>query len=164
MNVTMAKTKFVGSNGTKNSLIQDMFVTCATDRNRKYIITLNVELENPFENVDLEIERFDEKTHLTEHADIRFKLSKSTFLVQLNQLISYDQCLEVNYVQLSPSMNYEIQCDGCDDNMNSYLDRIFTKRMTQLDGELDTLLSEKLLLGIQSVLSQQRLDLDLYMR
>lgn len=93
----------------------------------------------------------------------RIRLPQSTFLVHLKQRIRYDECLVVNFIQIAPNVNYEIECVGCSDEQQNHLDRIFSKRMTQLDAELDSTLSEKLLLGLQVLFNQQRLELDLYL-
>lgn len=94
---------------------------------------------------------------------IQIHLPQSALLVQLDQKISYDGCLEVSYVQLAPNVMYDIKCPTCDSLQQKHLDNIFGKKMSQLDSELDTLLSEKVALSLKNLLSQHRLDLDLFM-
>ena len=153
------------------SLLQDIFVTCSMDRERNYALSINLELINPFEVVDVYYEI--PTTVITKGEDLldrgrsngglfRIHLSQSTFLVQLNQRIRYDDCLAINYIQLAPNVDYVIECVGCGEEQSQHLDKIFSKRMTQLDAELDAMLSEKLLLGLQILFNQQRLELDLF--
>lgn len=73
-------------------------------------------------------------------------------------------------MQLSPNIAYEVQCsndttavDKIKEEQN-YLDKMLSKRMAQLDAELDSMLSEKFLLGLQTLFSQERFDLDLYLK
>lgn len=159
----------VESKTIKHALLKDIFVTCSADRDRSYYLTINLELNNPFKTIDL---RFQDEMNMkdlakrpksTQFGSFSILMPQSSFLVQLNQKISYEECLEVNYVQLAPNVMYELSCVACDKEQQDYLDKSFAKRMTQLDVELDSMLSEKLLLGLQTVLSQQRLDLDLYL-
>jgi hypothetical protein len=152
------------------SLIQDIFVTCSIDRDRSYALSVNLELENPFKMIDVYYEakgtpsrKQDSDYHPRKSGLFRINLPQSSLLIQLNQRIRYDDCLSVNYVQLSPTVNYEIDCVGCDKSEQAFLDKIFSKRMSQLDAELDAVLSEKVLFGLQVLLSQQRLDLDTYL-
>lgn len=145
------------------SLIQDMFVSCSVGRNRNYALSVNLELDNPFKTIDLHYDI--PESNQAAHPDKRFgrfriSLPKSSLLVQLSQRIRYDECLMVNYVQLAPLVNYEIECDTCDKQESAHLNRTLGKRMNQLDAELDALLSEKLLLGLKVLLNQQRLELD----
>lgn len=171
LNITLAYTEFnqnhLGSGlGTaKNEIIKplvlyDYFVTCSVHRDHSYTLTINVELNNPFKVIEIHYQMPNEEK---EASSFKILMPQSTFLVKLNQRISYDECLEVKYVQLAPNVSYEIECATCSEQDKSYLDKILKKRMTQLDAELDSLLSEKLLLGLQTLLSQQRLDLELYM-
>lgn len=175
IHITQAKTRFNldETNITRNSsrdgngivsesynLLQDVFTSCSADRDRTYTLTINLELNNPFKVIDLHYERGKDKQEI---GMLQIRLAQSSYLVQLSQRISYDECLEVNYVQLSPTVAYEIDCLDCNEEQKSQLDKIFGKRMSQFDAELDSILSEKLLLGIKSLLSQQRLDLDLYL-
>lgn len=160
------------------SLIQDIFVTCSIERDRSYALSINLELDNPFKVVDVYYESLSlhSKKHASEQQQqnntnqgrrrtglFRILLPQSSLLVQLNQRIRYDDCLSVNYVQLSPTVNYDIECVGCDKDEQELLNKIFGKRMSQLDAELDAILSEKVSFGLQVLLSQQRLDLDTYL-
>lgn len=185
MNITLAETRYnlanqEGQNAVeaKNEIIRpklvsDIFVTCSADRDRSYTLTINLELLNPFTVIDLRyqqsnkaLQRPQQQGNASNNQEIgsfRILLPQSSFLVQLKQRISYDECLEVNYVQLAPNVAYEVECVNCVQEEQDYLDRIFSKKMSQLDAELDAILSEKLLLGLQILLNQQRLDLDLYM-
>lgn len=142
-------------------LIRDIFVTCSTDRDRSYTLTINLELNNPFKVIDLRFKQ--NETRNQETGFIRIQLPHSTFLVQVSQRINYDSCLEVNYVQLAPNVAYDVKCIGCLKGQQEFLDKNLSKRMTQLDAELDLMLSEKLILGLQTLLNQQRLDFDLYL-
>lgn len=180
MNITLAETQFSldGSRSVAETmndinrpkLVSDIFVTCSADRDRSYTLSINLELANPFKVIDLRFNH-NQKSQQTANGDqdnqetglFRVRLPQSTFLVKLNQRISYDECLDISYVQLAPNVAYEVECIGCGTELREYLDKVFNKRMTQLDAELDSMLSEKLLLGLQTLLSQQRLDLDLYM-
>lgn len=160
------------------SLIQDIFVTCSVDRDRSYALTINLELENPFKVIDVYYDaarrdkraagrtgaqQVDQQAGMRAAGLFRVHLPDSSLLVQLSQRIRYDECLTVNYVQLSPTVNYEIECVDCDEREQTKLDKIFSKRMSQLDAELDAILSEKALFGLQVLLNQQRLDLDMYL-
>lgn len=165
-------------NKQANKLIQDIFVTCSADRDRSYSLTINLELDNPFKVIDLRFnsqptkqqrqinssQQLESKTEDNNDGDGMFRiyLPESSFLVRLNQKISYDECLEVKYVQMEPNVNYQVECLNCNQHEKNLLDRVFGKKMTQFDAELDSILSEKLLLGLQILLNQQRLDLDLF--
>jgi hypothetical protein len=167
-----------------SSLIQDIFVTCSIDRDRSHALSINLELDNPFKVIDVYFETQGPllaRSHATSEQEYNYRpqpaavaqgrrnglfrilLPQSSLLVQLNQRIRYDECLSVNYVQLSPTVNYVLDCVDCDKSEQEFLDKIFNKRMSQLDAELDTILSEKVLFGLQVLLSQQRLDLDTYL-
>lgn len=162
--------------------MRDIFVTCSIDRDRNYALTINLELDNPFKTIDVNYEiplniiRRESNNTITtsesmgaslkpeqRQSRFRIRMPQSSFLVQLNQRIRYDECIVVNYVQLEPSVNYEIECKGCNPDEQKYLDNVFSKRMTQFDAELDSMLSEKFLLGLQLLLNQERLDLELFM-
>lgn len=178
MNISLAETGF---NLEGQKLIEDIFVSCSADRDRSYTLTVNLELNNPFKSIDLTLAGQTnspkegetssgspvvggkESELLEESSLFRIYLPQSTFLVQLNQRIRYDECLDVKYVQLGPNVNYDVECLGCSDRQRAHLDRIFRKKMSQFDAELDSLLSEKLLLGLQILSNQKRLDLDLYL-
>lgn len=129
---------------------------------RSYTLTINLELKNPFDRVDFNFGPSD-KIGNKENAKFNILLPKSTFNIQLNQHIRYDECLDVNYVQLSQNPLYSISCDDCDEKRESNLNKMFQKKIIQLDAELDLILSDKILLGLQNLLSEQRLDLDLYL-
>lgn len=179
MNITLAETKFesydqassLGLQTRQATLVRDFFVSCSADRDRSYTLTINLELHNPFKVLELSYEKPAElgKGKL---AFFQIRLPQSSFLVQLNQRISYDECLDVNYVQLSPHISYQIEAKQSLGSPvaevpraeQDYLDKMLSKRFTQLDSELDAVLSEKFLLGLQTLLEQQRLDLDLYLR
>lgn len=172
LNITIAETKFNLQNNeivtkqnetqqqSPNYLIQDFFVTCSIDRDKSYTLTINLELDNPFKMVEFE---YRQPNDPTSKGIFKIFMNQSTYLVQLNQRISYDECLDIKYVQLDPNLNYEINCTTCDEEQKVKLDKLLSKRMTQLDSELNSLLSEKLLLGLQVLLNQQRLDLDLFL-
>lgn len=169
----------------KGSLIQEIFVTCSVDRDRSYALVVNLELDNPFEVIDvyymtppqLQVENGGGIDNNTTQSQLqgeqqqatprtglfRIRLPQSSLLVQLNQRIRYDECLSVNYVQLSPTVNYEIECVDCYGRDQAQLDKIFNRRISQLDVELDAILSEKVLFGLQVLLNQQRIDLDMYL-
>lgn len=148
--------------------MRDFFVTCSADRDRSYTLTINLELHNPFRSIEISYEKPVELgTRKPAHFQVR--LPQSSFLVQLNQRISYDECLDVNYVQLSPHISFELECksvlgDQVPGEEQDWLDKTLSKRMSQLDAELDSMLSEKFLLGLQTLLNQRRLDLDLYLK
>lgn len=161
-----------------HDLIRDTFITCSVDRDRSYVLAIDLELENPFKTIDVSyeipsaaIKRDGNNSIVAKEADMkrpnggrfRIRLPQSTFLVRLNQRIRYDECIVINYVQLAPNLNYDIECMDCEPHEQRYLDRVFSKRMTQLDSELDSILSEKLLLGLQLLINQERLDLELFM-
>lgn len=160
-----------------NQLVRDVFVTCSADRNGIYTFTINLELENPFKTIELGFEppqpsadlRIDTGGNKKEKLQLRaneksfsIKLPRSSFLVRLNQRVSYDECLVIKYVQLSSDSLYEIDCPKCTPEERNYLDKLFARPTTQLDNELDTMLGEKLSLGLGVLFSQQRLYLDLY--
>lgn len=165
-------------NRQTNKLIQDIFVTCSADRDRSYTLTINLELDNPFKVIDLRFNSPQQKQQLYNNSSsssskqrveetetngsFRIYLPDSSFLVQLNQRISYDECLDVKYVQLGPNINYQVECLNCSEDQKKLLDKIFSKKMTQFDAEIDSILSEKLLLGLHILLNQHRLDLDLF--
>lgn len=134
--------------------MRDIFVTCSADRDRSYSLTINLEINNPFKELEFVVFQDDNIGYF------RILMPQSTFLVQLNQRVRYDECLEVDYVQLAPSVRYDLACISCDKRQKEQLDKSFNKRMAQIDSEIDSILSEKLLLGIKSLLNQQRLDLD----
>lgn len=162
----IAETQFESENENeiKASLIQDMFVSCSTDRNGNYMLTMNLELDNPFRLIEASFLTNQTQADTSAPGEFKIRMPGSTILVQLNQLINYDECLEVQYVQLSPNFDYSIDCDHCNDDQKLQLDKTVAKRRSQLDGEIDALISGKLLLGIQTLLNQQRLDLDLYLK
>ena len=159
------------------SLIQDIFVTCSIERDRSYALAINLELDNPFKVIDVYYESSGLSTRqhaITQQRNqtvqevgrrglFRISLPQSSLLVQLNQRIRYDDCLRVNYVQLSPTVNYELECVDCSASDREFLDKVFKRRMSQLDAELDAILSEKIRFGLQALLSLQRLDLDTYL-
>lgn len=164
-----------GNGSRAGKLIQDIFVSCSTDRERSYTLTINLELENPFKviefkfnwNPEKEKDHEDKKVEedLREKSEgvFRIYLPQSTFIVDLNQRIRYDECLDVKFVQLASNINYSVECIDCNEKQKDYLDRILNKKMSQFDAELDSILSEKLLLGLQVLLNQKRLDLDLFL-
>lgn len=156
------------SNGTKLQerprrapLIQDIFVTCSVGRDRSYALSINLELDNPFKTIDLHYELPQTLRSVGKNRG-RFQISlpQSSLLVQLSQLIKYDECLTINYVQLAPSVNYEIVCNTCSEQERAHLDAALEKRMTKFDTQLDALISEKILFGLQVLLNQKRLELD----
>lgn len=151
-------------NQVQLNFVRDCFVTFSAERDRSYTLTINLELNNPFKVIDiLYNKQIVNNENQEEVGSFEIRLPQSTFLVQLSQRINYDECLTVNYVQLAPNVSYEIICESCTQKEHEHLDRSFSKRMTQLDAELDALLSEKLLLGLGLLLSQQRLDLDAHL-
>lgn len=164
INITLAETQFEldstnrVNNGSRPTLLNDIFVTCSADRDRSYSLTINLELDNPFKMIQVVFENEQGETN-----NLMILLPQSAFWVQLNQRIRYDECLEVNFIQMAPNVRYDLICVSCDKKQKEELDRSFNKRMAQLDAEIDSVLSEKLLLGLQSILTQQRLDLDLYL-
>lgn len=164
INITLAETHFeLDANNEKNNssrptLLHDIFVTRSADRDRGYSLTINLELDNPFKVIEVVF-----KNEQSEINQITISLPQSSFWVQLNQRIRYDECLEVNFIQMAPNMRYDLICTSCDKRQKGELDRSFAKRMLQLDAEIDSILSEKLLLGLQSTLTQERLDLDLFL-
>lgn len=172
----------IAGESSRNGLIRDIFVTCTMDRDRSYSLSINLEFENPFNNIDLiwEMPDVSERGTLVNNVEptgnqtnkwanhnnkghFHIRLPQSTFLIQLIQRFRYDECLAVNYVQLAPNVSYELECASCSPGQQRYLNNVFNKRMNQIDSELDSILSEKLLLGIQLMLDQQRLDLELFM-
>lgn len=183
INITLAETHFpIAENNNRNeivnstrshnsnvsrapSLIQDIFVTCSIGRDRSYTLAINLELDNPFKTIDLRYDIHEQASHELKgkkNGQFRIGLPQSSLLVQLSQRLKNDECLTINHVQLAPSVNYEIECADCDEQERLHLDNVFTRRMTQFDAEFDSIISEKLLLGLQMLLNQQRLDLDLY--
>lgn len=143
-----------------SDLIRDIFVTCSTDRDRTYTLTINLELDSPFKNIKI---RSENPLPGGQAAEFNINLPQSTFLVQLKQCIRYDECLDVIYVQLAPGISYETSCNDCSEAQRRHIDKILSKRMSQLEAELDSMLSDKLSFGLQVLLSQQRFDLDLYL-
>jgi len=166
IDITYAETSFdLGANtSSKNlTLIQDVFVTCLVGRDRVYTLIFNLDLYNPFKAIEVHYRFRNPSTGEHETGSFRIRLENSSFLVQLIQRINYDECLSVQHVQLSPNIAYEIDCLGCNEFQQQYLDKIFDKRMTQFDMELDSMLNEKLLLGLKGLLDQRRLELDLHL-
>lgn len=170
VNITMAETKFQLNGLIKRNtnevndvpLIEDLFISCSTDRNRQIIFTINLELVNPFKDVVVHyIPPDGNQTSIPTIFHIH--LLQSTFLVQLSQQIGYEECLHVNLAQLAPNVDYFIECEDCTDAQEKYLDRQFKKRMTHLDSELTALLSDKLVYGLRILLNQERLELELYL-
>lgn len=174
MNLTIVETQFhldgipitdpiVASNEIQqirqSSLIQDLFVSCSVDKDRSYSLTINLELDNPFKVIDFKFKQPEDNSI----GQFRINLPRSTFLIQLNQRIRYDECLDVKYVQLGPNIEYEIECLTCNEAQKAHLNQVFTKRMNQFDSELDSVLSEKMLLALNILLNQQRLDYDLFL-
>lgn len=158
----------------KEQLIRDVFVTCSIDRGRSYALSINLELTNPFKVIEVQFNTpreapssssNEEVTKTTSNKAQRgsflIRLPQSSFLVNLRQRVRYDECLTINYVQLAPQSGHEIECIDCTAEQQSYLDKALSKRMTQLETQLDSILSEKLLLGLEVLLNQQRLELDL---
>lgn len=179
MNVTGAETRFELETSRSEPLLREMFISCSADRDNGYTLTINLELDNPFKEVSIHYDKatnlpglslgnqlqsngtVNQKAQQPTHGLFQILLPNSSFLVQLSQKIDYDGFLVVKYVQLAPNVSYDFLCDKCSDNDREYLEKIFGKRMSPFDAELDAILSEKLLLGLQILLSQQRLDLDL---
>lgn len=132
-------------------------------RDRTYALTINLEIDNPFKVIELSYEipqhLYAERVHNKRLGHFRISLPQSSALVQLNQRVKYDGCMTIGYVQLAPSVNYEIECINCDNLERVYLDNIFSKRMSQFDAEFDSIISEKILFGLQVLLNQQRLEL-----
>lgn len=164
-----------------NKLVRDMFITCSAGRNGIHTFTINLELENPFRTIELSFETPQvssdlsqqgsrggdkkEKSQSAATADEKtffINMPRSSFLVKLNQRVSYEDCFMIKYVQLSSNSIYEINCPKCTPTELNYLDKLFARPTTQLENELDTMLSEKLSLGLAVLFSQQRLYLDLY--
>lgn len=164
-----------------NKLVRDVFITCSADRNGIHTFNINLELENPFKTIELSFQppqpslelsqqKSDDddkksRTRLAAIADEKtfyIHMPQSSFLVRLNQRVSYDECLVIKYVQLSSNSNYKIDCPKCTPTELNYLGKLFNRPTTQLDNQFDTLLSGKLSLGLAVLLSQQRLYLDLY--
>lgn len=170
LNITSADTHFdLGAlgqdykvNASKLSLLQDIFVTCSAGKDRSYTLTMNLELKNPFDRVDFRFKP-SQKIGNKETGLFSILLPDSTYTVELSQLIRYDECLDVKYVQLGLNTNHTIQCVGCDAVEETNLNKMFNKKRAQLDAELDLVLSEKFMLGLKYLLSEQRLDLDLYL-
>lgn len=170
MNLTEASTKFNWIFETNNEIegskprtfIQDAFITCSFDRFRNYELTINLELANPFDQIDIVFVYHNNTDSSDKRLQMKVVMPDSTMLVQLKQYIKYDECLDVQYVQFSPDVTYELECSECNEDQRRYLDKIFHKRTARIDAELDALLSEKLELGLRTLLSQKRLDLDLY--
>lgn len=143
-------------------MLRDISVTCSAKKDRSYTLTINLELKNPFDSIYFRFKP-SEKIGNKEIGEFRVLLSQSTFVVQLNQRIRYDECFDVDYVQLETNVAYTLKCSSCDDIQKSNLDKLFHKKMALFDAQLDLVLSDKLLLGLQYLLSEQRLDLDLYL-
>lgn len=190
VNLTLAETHFSLESETeptsepahKTPILRELFVSCSVERDRSYTMTINVELTNPFMVIDLHYDipsALSSKRSVSPQPDpqqaslggdkpskrtslFKVRIPQSTFMARLSQRISYDECLTVNYVQLSPNVKYEVDCVDCSAEERDHLEKIFSKRMTQLDTELDSMLSDKLALGLQMLLNQERLDLDLY--
>ena len=143
-------------------IIQELFVTCSVDRDRSYALTIDAELDNPFKVVDVryDINYAQSAASPKPTGLFRVHLPQSSFLVQLSQRVRYDQCLSVSYILLAPNVNYELECLDCSEKEAERLEKIFAKRMQQFDSELDFMLSEKLLLGLQVLLDQQRIEID----
>jgi len=152
-------------------------VACSVDRSRNYALTINLELDNPFKVLEIAYEppigafkrgdskqsvQTESKSPIKRQGRFRIRLPQSSFLVQLNQRVRYDECIVINYVQLEPSVSYDIECVDCSEAEQNYLDYVFKKRMSQFDAEIDSLLSEKFLLGLKLLFDQQRLDLELF--
>lgn len=166
LNMTIAETKFDiddmqarKTNNTKNepSLIEDIFIACSADRGRQNVVAVNLELANPFKRIQI---------HYIPDGSINpikfyLNLQQSSYLAQLTQQLGYEECIHINYVQLTSNVEYVIECDECDDNNQKQLDRMFKKRVSHLDAELCSLLSDKMMYGLRSLLDQERLELEM---
>lgn len=174
INLTLVETRFnldntIDTTTRTDKLVRDMFITCSADRDGIYTFTINLELENPFKMIELHFEPPRSKdmlhnlqvAHLEPEKVFHIALPQTSFLIQLSQSVSYDECLTMKNAQLSSTISYELDCPKCTPGERAYLDRVFKDRMSQIDYALDTLLSEKLSLGLGVLLSQRRLYLDL---
>lgn len=144
-------------------MLKDIFVNCVVERDRTYALTVNLELDNPFRVIEIESEAYLEGHGEPQIIKSRIHLPKSFMLVQLRQRIKYDECIQVAYVQLEPNVSYDVECVDCTDEQQNFVDKLFGRRMSQIDSEVNILLSDKLSLGLQILFNQQRLDLDLYL-
>lgn len=154
---------------SRSKLIRDTFVTVSAERDRSYTLTINLELNNPFKVIKMRYIR--DKNQQNDAGNVvedtvgsfSIRLPRSSLLVHLSQRISYEDCLGINHVQLATNGPIDISCDSCATKELENLDKILLKRASQLDAELDSLLSEKLLLGLRTLLNHQRLDFDIFL-
>lgn len=164
MNIELVTTSFelANVNGTqseassKSEFLREVFVGCRIDRSHAQTLLVNIEMLNPFQVIDVRFESMQDEDSAPGH--FRIHLANSTFLVQLLQRVSYDECVNVNYVQLAPNSSYEIECLECSKQQEDIFNKILQKRLPQMDTELDKLLSEKILLGLEVLLSQERFE------
>lgn len=123
-----------------------------------------MEIDNPFKTIEARFNSELSSNATAGPSKLRILLPDSSLLVQFSQLINYDECLEINYVQFEPNIEYVIDCYTCDVTQRVHMEKLLGKRMTQMDNELDSMISSKVFMGLQTLLSQQRLDLDLYLK
>lgn len=165
LNITIAETNFdlkslkllSGDKVKKeSSLIEDIFIACSADKGRQNVVAVNLELANPFKRI--EIHYIPEGSSVSIKFDLN--LQQSSFLAQLTQQLGYEECIHINYVQLTSNVEYLIECDECNETNQKQLDRMFKKRVSHLDAELCSLLSDKMMYGLRNLLDQERLELE----